>query len=166
MEFEEIYNAYFKDVYFYIRRLSGSEQIAEEITSETFFKAMHAAPKFRGACDFRVWLCQIAKNCYFSYCKKNSKTVSTDEINLQNMADPNALIEEKVGRQEKVEQIRSKLHTLPEVYKEVFMWRVFADLNFKQIGAIFNKSDNWACVTYHRARKMLKSRLEEDDDET
>ena len=63
MELEEIYKAYFQDVYRYIRRLSGSGQIAEEITSETFLKAVRAASGFRGECDFRVWLCQIAKNC-------------------------------------------------------------------------------------------------------
>ncbi|MBQ3120400.1 MAG: sigma-70 family RNA polymerase sigma factor, partial [Peptococcaceae bacterium] len=46
--------------------------------------------------------------------------------------------------------------------KEVFMWRVFAELSFKQIGQIFGKSENWACVTYHRARNKIKERLEVD----
>ena len=41
MEFEQVYDLYFQDVYRYIRRLSGSEHVAEEITSETFFKALH-----------------------------------------------------------------------------------------------------------------------------
>ena len=41
------------------------------------------------------------------------------------------------------------------------MWRVFADLSYKQIGELFCKTDNWVCVTYHRARKMIKNRLEE-----
>ena len=53
-EFEKIYRAYFSDVYCYIRRLSGDEQTAEEITSETFFKAMRAIGTFRGDCDIRV----------------------------------------------------------------------------------------------------------------
>ena len=58
-------------------------------------------------------------------------------------------------------KIRKLLHTIPEPYKEVFMWRVFADLSFKQIGQLFNKSDNWACVTYHRARLMIKEKMED-----
>ena len=70
MEFEQIYITYFRDVYLYIRKLSNSEHIAEEITSETFFKAMKSFDGFRGDCDIRVWLCQIAKNCYYSYLKK------------------------------------------------------------------------------------------------
>ena len=52
-----------------------------------------------------------------------------------------------------------------EPYKEVFMWRIYADLSFKQIAQIFGKNENWACVTYHRARKMIQERMEENKDE-
>ena len=62
---EEIYREYFQDVYLYILRLSGNEHIAEDITSDTFFKAIKSLASFRGDCDIRVWLCQIAKNSYF-----------------------------------------------------------------------------------------------------
>ena len=64
MEFEQVYDLYFRDVYRYILKLSGSDHVAEEITSDTFFKALRSIGKFRGSCDMRVWLCQIAKNCY------------------------------------------------------------------------------------------------------
>lgn len=165
MEFEEIYNTYFKDVYLYILRLSGNAHIAEEITSDTFFKAMNAVEKFRGDCDIRVWLCQIAKNCYYSFLKKNRREESVEELDLQNVADPRACLEEQFSDRETTVQIQGLLHDLPEPYKEVFMWRTFADLSFKQIGQIFHKTDNWACVTYHRARTMLRKGLEERKDE-
>ena len=71
-EFEQIYKAYFNDVVLYIKSLSQNESVAEEITSETFFKAMRSVDDFRGDCDIRVWLCQIAKNCFYSYLKKNT----------------------------------------------------------------------------------------------
>ena len=48
MEFDAIYQTYFKSVYQYIRQLSGNEHIAEEITSDTFFKAMKSIDDFRG----------------------------------------------------------------------------------------------------------------------
>ena len=73
MEFEELYNTYFKDVYRYVLRLSGDSHVAEEVTSDTFFKALKAIHKFRGECDVRVWLCQIAKNCYYSFIKTVGK---------------------------------------------------------------------------------------------
>lgn len=91
MEFEQIYSVYFKFVYRYIWKLSGDEHIAEEITSETFLKAMKSIGDFRGECDMRVWICQIAKNSYYSYLKKNRRTESIDETELQSIADPRAL---------------------------------------------------------------------------
>lgn len=113
----------------------------------------------------RVWLCQIAKNTYYSYLKKNNKIASADEADLINTADPDAFVEDQVGTQEEARRIRKVLHKMPEPYKEVFMWRVFGELSFKEIGDIYGKTDNWACVTYHRARKMIQSRLEEIEHE-
>ena len=63
--------------------------------------------------------------------------------------------------QEEAAQLRKILHSISEPYKEVFMWRVFGELSFNEIGDLYGKTDNWACVTYHRARKMIQSRLEE-----
>lgn len=161
MEFEKIYQKYFYDVFRYIRKLSNNEHIAEEITADTFFKAMSAIDRFRGDCDIRVWLCQIAKNCYLSYLKKNGHIEDLTETVLPCIADPSDNLEEQITEQDEAAQIRKVLHIVPEPYKEVFMWRVFAELSFKQIGEIFKKSENWACVTYHRARTMIKNRLEE-----
>lgn len=162
-DFESIYHLYFDDVYRYIRKLSGSEQIAEEITSETFFKAIQTIDTFRGDCDLRVWLCQIAKNCYYTQLKKSQKTKTVEEWhNLDLAASP----EQTILQKDEAMRIRKLLHTIPEPYKEVFLWRVFAELSFRQIGSIFQKSENWACVTYHRARKMLLQRLEGNENET
>ena len=160
MDFEEIYKRHFKAVYLYILRLSGDEHLAEDITAETFFKALKAIDRFRGDCDVRVWLCQIAKNCYISHCRKASR--QSDFWELASFA-PAA--DEELFDRERAGEIRSKLHSLPETYKEDFMWRVFAQLSFKQIGQIFGKSDNWACVTYHRARALLRTGLEEKESE-
>lgn len=164
-DFSEIYRTYFSDVMLYIRRLSGSEHIAEEITSQTFFKAMNSIETFRGDCDIRVWLCQIAKNNYYSYLQKSRKVANMEDAELKDIVAPDAFVDEEIIQKEEAGQIRNILHALPNPYKEVFMWRVFADLNFKQIGELFQKNDNWACVTYHRARKMIKGRLEEINNE-
>ena len=161
-DFEQVYKTYFNDVYLYILRLSGNEYIAEEITSDTFFKAMKSINSFRGECDVRVWLCQIAKNCYYSHLKKSKRTEQVDEAELQEIPDLAPSVAEEFVRHEEIEQIQSILHDVSEPYKEVFMWRVYANLSFKQIAQIFGKTENWDCVTYHRARKMIKERLEEE----
>jgi RNA polymerase sigma-70 factor (ECF subfamily) len=161
-DFEQLYNTYFSDVYLYILRLSGKEDIAEEITSDTFFKAMRAIDSFRGDCDVRVWLCQIAKNSYYSYLKKNNRTQQADEAELEALPDIAPSVAEEYVRRDEIERIQKILHGMSEPYREVFMWRVYAELSFGQIAQIFGKSENWACVTYHRARKMIKERLEEE----
>lgn len=162
-EFEEIYRAYFDDVYLYIRRLSGDGELAEEITSETFFKAMRSMDRFRGDCDIRVWLCQIAKNCYFTHRKKAGRTDSLDT--LSELPSEESTPEEQCFQRAQAAEIREALHQVPEPYREVFMWRVFAELSFREISQVFGKSENWACVTYHRAKKMIKSRLEDEKHE-
>ena len=157
MEFEEIYTTYFRDVYMYILRLSNDEHLAEEITSETFFKAVEAIDSFRGECDVRVWLCQIAKNCYYRHRKTARRT---DSIHGLEIADPDLSLEDRLSHNDEAELIQQILHDIPDPYKEVFMWRVFAELSFKQIGRMFSKSENWACVTYHRAKSKIIERLE------
>ncbi len=164
-DFEKIYKEYFNDVYLYIRRLSGDEHIAEEITSETFFKALKSIDSFRGECEIRVWLCQIAKNSYYTYVKKNSKVQDVDETELINLPDNKNNVENEVQSKLQAFAIQKILHEIDEPYREVFMWRVYADLSFKEIAGIFNKNENWACVTYHRARKLIKQRLEREQNE-
>ena len=160
-DFEKVYKEYFNDVYLYIKRLSGDEHIAEEITSETFFKALKSIDRFRGECEIRVWLCQIAKNSFYTYIKKNSKIQNVEETELVNLPDNNNNVADEVTSKLQAFEIQKVLHEIDEPYREVFMWRVYAELSFKEIAGIFNKNENWACVTYHRARNQIKKRLEE-----
>jgi len=156
-ELEDIYNNYFKYVYLYIYSLSGDKHIAEDITSETFMKAISSIDSFKGNCDIRVWLCQIAKNTYYSYLRKNKKLVNIDSL-LNQEGDLD--VEKEICISEEYKKIHEILHKLDEPYKEVFILRAFGELSFKQIASIFGKSDNWACVTYHRAKNKIREKLE------
>lgn len=160
-DFEKVYKEYFNDVYLYIKRLSGDEHIAEDITSETFFKALKSIDSFRGECEIRVWLCQIAKNSFYTYIKKNSKIQNVEEAELIKLPDNKNNVADEVANKMQALAIQKILEELEEPYREVFMWRVYAELSFKEIAGIFNKNENWACVTYHRARNQIKKRLEE-----
>lgn len=157
-EFEKIYKAYFTDVYLYIRSISGNDSIAEEITAETFFRALSKIDSFRGECEVRVWLCQIAKNLYFSYLKKNKKLSLSSDISEFDIPDTPSP-EESVVRQSEAERALNIVHSLSEPYREVFMLRVYGELSFSEIAKIFKKSENWACVTYHRAKEKIKEKL-------
>ena len=153
-DFEEIYRAYFADVYRYILALSRDAQTAEEVTQETFVRALTAIDGFRGECQIRVWLCQIARNQYLSLCRERRKFAE----------EPGETgdrgIEEGFADRETARHLHVLLHSLPEPYKEVFSLRTFGELPFAQIGELFGKTESWARVTYFRARQKLKEALE------
>lgn len=160
-DFEKVYKEYFRDVYLYVKHLSGGdEQLAEDITSETFFRALRAAGSFRGECSVRAWLCRIAKNCLFSYCKKSSREFAADDDVLDLKASSDEDPEKIVIQNEEAEKAKKLTASLPEVYRKVFILRAIGDMSFREIGRRFGKSENWACVTYHRARKMLREKME------
>lgn len=156
-DFNEIYSLYFRDVYKYVLSISRDEMIAEEITQETFFKALKNIDKFDGKCKLYVWLCQIAKNTFFTYRMKEK--YHEDLTEAENIL-VESTIEQSLLSKESVFNIHKELHRLDEPYKEVFMLRVFGDLSFSQIGSLFEKTESWARVTYHRAKMKLKERME------
>lgn len=156
---EELYNNYFHDVYLYIKSLSKNDETAEEITQETFFKAMKSVNSFRGDCDIRVWLCQIAKNLYLSYCKKSNRF--TGEELPADLPDSRVSVEDSLADSQQTMEIHRILHKMGEPHKEVFTLRVFGELSFKQIGDIFGKTESWARVTFHRAKVKIIDELEE-----
>ena len=133
-EIETIYRKYFHDVFLYIRALSENESLAEEITQETFLKAMNNIEKFDGRKDIRAWLFVIAKNTYFRYCRRNKIYVGEEFSEL-----------------------------IPEPYREVFHLRIYGELSFEQIGKCYQKSAGWARVTCHRARQMIRAQISQEE---
>ncbi|MFE3575062.1 RNA polymerase sigma factor [Lysinibacillus sp. NPDC059133] len=157
-EFESIYNQYFRDVHSFVLSLSRNEKIAEEITQETFFKALKSIDNFKGNCKINVWLCQIAKNTYFTYLDKQ-KRYATDDIPEEISENS---IESIIVNKEETFHLHKVLHRLEEPYKEVFTLRVFGELSFKQISQLFEKTESWARVTFHRAEGKIQDLLREE----
>lgn len=157
-----IYNKYYKDVLFFAKSLSGSMDIAEEITQNTFCKAIQAAHKFRGDCDIRVWLCKIARNDYLNYIRKEKWLVfgeKTEELlaNTPDMAEP---ILSQIEDIESAKEIQRILNDMEEPYKEVFILRVLHDMPYDKIAQAYGKTESWARVTYHRAKVKIVEELE------
>lgn len=155
-DFNDVYKRYFRDVYHYAFSLCKNEALAEEITQETFFKALSSLESFDGKCKVSVWLCQIAKNTYISICRKEKHLDHETDTGL---LVSNQDIEEKYSTRESAFQIHRILHKLPEPYKEVFSLRAFGELSYDQIAELFGKTETWARVTCHRARLKIKEEL-------
>lgn len=155
--FEEVYNLYFREVYMYVRALSHDEHVAEEITQETFFKALKAIEKYDPQKKMSVWLCQIAKNTYFSYLRKGKHVFDEDISDLEIADDVDCFAPLLIKDQTDV--LYCVLHRLDDPYKEVFMLRIFSELAFRDIARIFGKTESWARVTFYRAKSKIKDGL-------
>lgn len=153
MDFDELYLRYFTTIYRYLLSLCRNASLAEEITQVTFFKALKHYADYRGQCAPETWLCGIARNSYFDHLRKHKRLMSMkDEQCGADTMD----IEEAALQGEMLEQLHQALHRLEEPYKEVFMLRVFGELDYKQMAAVFAKTENWCRVTYYRAKEKLR----------
>ncbi len=155
-KFQEVYDLYFRDVYRYALSLCRNESVAEEITQETFYKALAKLDTFDGKCKVSVWLCQIAKNTYITMCRKDKHL---DLYANTSLLPSYFSVEDTFCQKETVLTIHKILHSLEEPYKEVFSLRAFGELSFKQIAELFGKTESWARVTYHRARLKIMEEL-------
>ena len=162
LNIQEVYEQYFTVVYRYLLSLSHNTHIAEELTQETFFKALKKVDDFRGECDLRIWLCQISKNTYYDYLKKNKKYVPEAQNELSEDVFSTDFIQD-FSDKETAFRVHKVLHKLSEPYKEVFSLRVFGELSFGTISSLFGKSESWARVTYHRACKKIREELDHED---
>ena len=137
VDFEQIYQAYFHDVFLYLCSLSSNEDIAEEMTQETFVKALKSIDQFDGSKDIGAWLFTIAKNTYYTFYKRQ-KIYASGEVS-ENVEDVQIDFAERFAKEEDVFLIHQFLHDMKEPYKEVFSLRVFGELPFEKIGMLFGK---------------------------
>ena len=154
---EKIYNAHYMRVFSYVMTLAGDRHLAEEITQDAFFRALSKAEGFRNEADEVTWLCAIAKNCFLSEKRRQSKTEPMPEAAPATGKN----VDDQAADRDSSFRIHLALHALDEPFREVFELRIFGELSFRQIGAIFGKTENWARVTYHRARLKLQERMNE-----
>ena len=152
---EKLYEAYYMRVFSYVMTLTGDRTEAEEITQETFFRAISKNSEFRGESNEITWLCAIAKNCFVDEARRRNRTSPMPE----ELPAAGKTLEQQVADRDSSFRVHTALHAMEEPYKEVFQLRIFGELSFSQIGAIFGKTENWARVTYHRARLKLTERM-------
>ena len=155
-DFGEIYTEHFSDVYKYVLILCRNEAIAEEVTQETFFKAMRHIDRFNGSCKLYVWLCQIAKNTYFSLSRKRMRIDLDIDADFPDITSD---LERDYLDKDTARRLHVLLHIMNEPYKEVFTLRVFGELPFSQIGELFEKTDSWARLIFYRAKKQLQEAM-------
>lgn len=155
---EEIYQRYAKTVYHFLLVRTGNDGLAEELTQETFYQAIRSIDRYDESCKLSTWLCGIAKNVLLTYRKKHPVTENLEgsEVQaLQKESTENAVI----GQISNIDFLKM-LHGLAEPYREVMYLRALGGLSFKEVGEVHGKSENWARVTFYRAKEKLRKDVE------
>ncbi|MBE6861755.1 MAG: sigma-70 family RNA polymerase sigma factor [Ruminococcus sp.] len=150
----EYYNTYGKKVYLFLVSMCGDSDTAEELTQETFYQAIKNLKSYSGKSSVYTWLCGIAKNQWYKELdrRKRHPVAEADENKPSSELSPAEAAELKSDALSLMKQI----HALPEQEKELILLRATGELSFREIGEIFDKTENWARVTYYRAKQKLK----------
>ena len=151
-DLDQIYRQHAQTVYRFLLAKTGSADLAEELTQETFFQAVGSIGRFDGSCKISTWLCGIAKNVLYTHFRKQKhEAVGIDEASelTTNSA------EEKVFGSMDQEMLLAAIHRLPEPGREILHLRLLGGLSFRQIGAILNQTETWARVNYYRAKQTI-----------
>lgn len=152
-ELTEIYEQHAEQVGKYLFTLCRNADVAEELTQETFYQAIRSIDNYNGQCKMSVWLCQIAKHTYYKYVDRQIKQANP----IHTTEQETSLEGEFIDNESKIELFRI-IHTFDEPYKEIVLLRLLGDLSFKEIGEIHQKNENWARVTFYRAKLKLRER--------
>ena len=160
MDVEKIYNIYFEDIYKFMVSFTKNEQIAQDITSETFLKVINNPDKFENIENLKSYLFTIAKNTYINYYKRNKILISTDDIEAFDKGVKS--FEDDLIEDDPRDLLNKAIEKLDEPYKSIVKLRL-EDMTYKEIASIYGKSDNWACVTFYRAKEKLKNIMEDCD---
>lgn len=153
---EEVYKQYSNTVYKYLFCLTGKEEIAEDLTQETFAIAIKQINKFRGDCKISVWLCQIAKHLWYKELKKSKKNKNISINDLNEEIEEAQTTEDIICEKEEKLKLFKDMQKLDEQSKEVMYLRMVGNLNFIEIGEILGKTPNWARVTFYRAKQKIR----------
>lgn len=156
-QFEEIYDKYYRKVYLFLLKLSGNPFLAEELTQETLYKAFLHIDQYEGRSSVFTWLCKIAKNNWLAEIKKRKPFV---ELGETWEPDSGLDLEADVLNRHMRDWMRREILHLPEPYMSVCTLRIYGELPYTEIAAVFGKSESWAKVTYFRGKTMLVERME------
>ena len=156
---KQVYEEHFNTVYKYLLCLTHNANFSEELTQETFLKALEHIDTFKGNCKISVWLCQIAKNLMINEQKKKDNTLLQVDETIEKIESTYNTENLAIKNEEKL-RLYKKIQKLDKISKEVVYLRITGELSFKEIGNILNMTENYARVTFYRAKK----KLEEDDE--
>ena len=152
-----VYEKYHRELYLYIYSLSRNHHIAEDLTQETFLKALLSLPEEHG--NIRAWLYMVARNLFFNYREKASRNVALEE-EMQRSDEEKDLLANMIENERKL-QLYQALKKLDMKKREILLLQYFGDLSQKEIAAVLHITPENVRVLAYRAKKELKKYMEQ-----
>ncbi len=137
---------------------NGNRDLAEDLTQETFLRAIKNSNSFKGESKVSTWLCQIAKFTFWQHLEKSKKLNQVPLDEIMNIST-GELIEEMYIREESNRNLYKSIDNLDGLTKDVMLYRLTGELSFKEIGELLDKTENWARVTFYRGKAKLGKEL-------
>ncbi|WP_217587941.1 sigma-70 family RNA polymerase sigma factor [Lentibacillus saliphilus] len=163
LKLEKLYKQYAKTLYFYLLRLSGSKQLAEDLTQETFVRATVHLNKYEGE-EARAWLFKVARNAYLDEWRKQKRRKTIPLLSVfsskEDMISRYGIPEDSLLMQETQQQLEDLLFFLPEQYRSIIYLREYEEFSYKEIMETLQLTEGQVKVKLHRARKRLSSLAE------
>lgn len=158
IDMDSVYQEYASLVYRFIYSYTKDVEWSQELMQETFLRAVGSISRYNGSCKLSVWLCQIAKHVLYQELRKKKRTEMVELADyLPDDSSPNG--ENSVLNQENKIELYQAIHHLPELEREVILYRITGELSFREIGAILGKSENWSRTVFYRAKQKIKKEL-------
>lgn len=156
-DLDDIYRNHANSVYRYLLRLTHDEDLAEELTEETFYRAVYSIHTYNGSCKISVWLCQIAKHVWYQEVAKRKRSAS--EVLQEDLPSQSRTPEGATLFQHDKMDLYRAIHKLKEPMRETVHLRMTGEFSFAEIGEILGQSENWARVTFYRAKQKIMEAL-------
>ncbi|MEQ2427485.1 RNA polymerase sigma factor [Enterocloster hominis (ex Hitch et al. 2024)] len=158
MDMDSVYRDYEKLVYRFLYSHTHDAEWSRELMQETFLRAVYSISRYDGTCKLSVWLCQIAKHILYQELRKRKQmeTVGLADYLIDDSAPDG---ETSILKQERKMELYRAIHLLPELEREVVLYRITGELSFREIGEILGRSENWGRTVFYRAKQKIREEL-------
>ena len=165
-----LYDEYYDKIYYYVLLRTAKIDVAQDVTSEVFLKAMKNIKRFKWqGIPFNYWLLRIANHEIANHYRENGHGMLVIEkvsqtIKLQHDPPETELegVEEELQKCKAFLAIHEMLPRLPLKYQEVIVLRFFEDKKLNEIKAILGKSEGTVKTLLYRGLAKLKTLMEQD----
>lgn len=152
---EELYEQNAEIVYRFLYSICKNEQLAEDLTQETFLQAYKSIERFDGSCKISSWLCQIAKHLLYRHYHKTKREIPVALDGTEDLFLESSNFDGRVIAKLELMEVFKEMQKLTPAMREVIYLRITGELTFGEIGEIMGKNENWARVTFYRGKEIL-----------